>query len=496
MNEHPRVFSATIFKSAIIFLLLCRLISMAVMPVMDDSEARYAAIAANMAKNGDFFAPQFCYYGETVVFYGKPPFFFQFCGAMAKWFGTSEFTIRIPALLSALLIVGILWLMVKQLRGKDAAADAVLLCCLSGGFYLYSGLCMTDLMLAAACFGAVGFYLLFDQESTLKRKKLWSVCVFASFGLGMIVKGPVVLVFSGIPVFLYVLCKNRWRDLKNHSWVCGIVVLLLIIVPSYGLMQMRNPDFLRYFFVDENFRRFLYHDYGDRFGQGREYFHGVAFLWFILVNLPLLLLIPTACFGKNSWKKFFPVSIFRDPLELMMLLSIFTALIFWSLTSRTLVTYLLPTMPVLAAFVASRLHSLCCEGKTFAAFRRTAIVFIVISGVGILAMSFWGDQFTTALARQTYKSAEKLLPEYPGSRIYIMRYNPYSAEFYLPGEALIIHPKEKYEESLANSGGDILLAPERYWKRIKDSTKRKELFRYGKWKAFAPVGPEAEPLDK
>lgn len=489
-----RFFSPAMWKSIMIFLIICRLINIVFLPVMDNSEARYAAIAGNMAENGEYFAPQFAYNGQNVVFDGKPPFFFQCCGLAAQLLGANEFSVRLPALLSAVFIALVLYFTVKRFRGKIVAENALLISMLCGGFYLYAGLCMTDLMLAAACFAAICSYLLFDQEEKSKRKKFWSVCVFASFGLGMIVKGPVALVFSGIPIFIYVAINRRWSDLKNHAWVIGIIVFLLITLPSYALMQRKNPDFLRYFFVDENFRRFIYHDYGDKFGSGREFFHGVSLCWFIAVNLPGLLLLPAAGI-KNSFRKCFSGKTFKEPLDGMMLISILTAIIFWALTSRVLITYLLPTVPAAAAFIASQLSLWQLDERTVARVRKTAIVFAVISGLGILAFTFAGEYFSNALARSAYRRAEAELVNYPGSRIYIARRNPYSAEFYIKPK-LAVHLKERFNVSLANSCNDIFLVSSDHWDDMaKAHSSRKELFTHGCWKAFAPVAPVEKALD-
>ena len=58
----------SLMKSHLFILLLCallgaRLLIMATTPVFEPSEARYAAISANMARTGDWFVPSFTYEG-------------------------------------------------------------------------------------------------------------------------------------------------------------------------------------------------------------------------------------------------------------------------------------------------------------------------------------------------------------------------------------------------------------------------------------------------
>ena len=81
----------SVMKSHLFILLLCallgaRLLIMATTPVFEPSEARYAAISANMARTGDWFVPSFTYEGVYQPFAGKPPLVFQAAAArVAAW---------------------------------------------------------------------------------------------------------------------------------------------------------------------------------------------------------------------------------------------------------------------------------------------------------------------------------------------------------------------------------------------------------------------------
>ena len=70
-----------IFVAAMGCLLATRLVVMSATPLFEPSEARYAAISANMARTGDFLVPRFTHKGIYQPFAGKPPLVFQTSGA-------------------------------------------------------------------------------------------------------------------------------------------------------------------------------------------------------------------------------------------------------------------------------------------------------------------------------------------------------------------------------------------------------------------------------
>ena len=96
-----------------------RLALMATVPVFEPSEARYAAISANMARSGDFVVPHFTHNLEYQSFDGKPPLVFQAGGLFCKVFGVCEFAVRLFPFLSAVLLLLILHHAVKRFSDAE-----------------------------------------------------------------------------------------------------------------------------------------------------------------------------------------------------------------------------------------------------------------------------------------------------------------------------------------------------------------------------------------
>ena len=308
-----------------------RLALMATVPVFEPSEARYAAISANMARSGDFVVPHFTHNLEYQSFDGKPPLVFQAGGLFCEVFGVNEFAVRLFPFLSALLLLFILYHAVCKFSDSDAGRLAVLVCLSCTAFYAAAGIAMTDMTLTCCVAGALLLYRCFLDGFAWR----YAMGVMALTGAGMIVKGPVALVMFGLPVLVDAIVNRRWKGIFNWKWLATAPVFFLIAVPWFVLVEQRNPGAVWYFFYNENFMRFISHDYGDKYGAGREAFRGVSILWALVATLPWVLVAPLKRIG---WKRF-------D------LLAVLTITGFWCLTSRVLIYYLFPVIPLFAAWL-------------------------------------------------------------------------------------------------------------------------------------------------
>ena len=326
-----------------------RLALMATVPVFEPSEARYAAISANMARSGDYVVPHFTHNLEYQSFDGKPPLVFQAGGLFCELFGVNEFAVRLFPFLSAALLLLILYHGVKRFSSAQTARFAVVICASCTAFYAAAGIAMTDMTLACCVAGALILYRCFLNGFAWR----YAAGVMALMGAGMIVKGPVALVMFGLPVLVDAVVNRRWKGIFNWKWLATAPIFFLIAVPWFVLVEQRNPGAVWYFFYNENFMRFISHDYGDKYGAGREAFRGVSILWAIVATLPWALIPLWDIFRRfrkssnqtikqsnnSSWRSF----------EFLSLAAIVG---FWCLTSRVLIYYLFPVIPLFAAGIA------------------------------------------------------------------------------------------------------------------------------------------------
>jgi len=341
----------SVFVGLLAALTAVRLVLMATVPVFEPSEARYAAISANMARSGDFVVPRFTHDLEYQSFDGKPPLVFQAGGFFCRVFGVCEFAVRLFPFLSAVLLLSVVFHAVRRIsRDEDAARLAVVICASCTAFYAASGISMTDMTLTCCVGGALLLYRCFLDGFRLR----YAAGVAALLGAGMITKGPVSIVMFGLPLLADAVVKRRWRGIFNRKWLVVVPVFLLVAVPWFVLVERCNPGSVWYFFYNENFMRFVSHDYGDKYGAGREAFRGVSVLWALVATLPWALVPLWAAVRARMHRD---VASAENVLmawngRSFELLSLLAIVGFWCLTSRVLVYYLFPVIPLFAAWLA------------------------------------------------------------------------------------------------------------------------------------------------
>lgn len=366
---------------SIVAMALVRLAVMALVPPFESSEARYATISANMARTGNWFVPSFTYEGVYQPFAGKPPLSFQASALACKVFGVNGFAVRLPSLLSFFALLAILYWTVKrrayrragdsemapalridlcERRGRSpllkkdvpygfcgeepprlqlSAAQgascratgvlAVSICATIVSLFAISGICMTDAPLMCCVSGALLIY------STREVSLYPAIAVLLA--LGTAIKGPVALAMFGLPVVAESIVNRRLPPMPLKNTALALLAYIALTVPYFAAIEHSQPGFLKYFFINENLMRFLVHDYGDRYGAGRETFRGMAVIWALVATLPWSLV---------------PVVKRRLPSLSFNMIAIISITAFWCLTSRVPFTYLLPVAPLFAAHLA------------------------------------------------------------------------------------------------------------------------------------------------
>ena len=326
-----------------------RLALMATVPVFEPSEARYAAIAANMARTGDFIVPRFTYKLTYRPFDGKPPLVFQAGGLCCKAFGVCEFAVRLFPFLCAALLLLILYRAVARRSDAATARLSVAICATSVSFFAASGIAMTDMTLTVCVAGALFAYWRFADDGGF-------ACAAGTatlLGLGVLAKGPVALALFGVPVLADAAVNRRWNAVFDRKWLFVAPLFLAIVIPWFVLAEQRNPGSLRYFLLNENLLRFVSHDYGDRFGTAREFFPGVSIVWAFVATLPWALLPLWDIFRRFRKSNNQTIKQSNNfPWKSFEFLSLAAITGFWCLTSRALIYYLLPAVPLFAAGLA------------------------------------------------------------------------------------------------------------------------------------------------
>ncbi len=222
----------------------------------DTTEARYGEIARLMLATGNWITPQEL---PGQPFWAKPPLYAWASAASMAVFGVNEFAARLPSLAFGIATLALVYAWARDAaptapRERGWIAAAILATTLL--YFASAGAVMTDPSLAlCSTWMLVAFVQALLRE---RRDAVWRWGFFFAMGLGMLAKGPVVLVYSGLPIAAWTFATGRvraaWRALP---WLRGTLLFCAIWVPWYAAAEARTPGFLKYFLLGEHVMRFL-----------------------------------------------------------------------------------------------------------------------------------------------------------------------------------------------------------------------------------------------
>lgn len=204
-------------------------------------EPRYASIAREMARSGDWLTPKL--WGQP--WFEKPPLLYWMAGFAFRLGLSEDLAPRLPsALVGAVFIVFFFFFLRSEFGGKAAWYAATILAT-SGGWLAYSHACATDMPMAATF--AAGMLLALPWVVRGDSRRL--IGSGALFGLAVLAKGLVPLVLAA-PVALLGI-RRLWE------WRRAAAVFCLIAVPWYGFSVWKHGrSFVNEFFLRHHFERF------------------------------------------------------------------------------------------------------------------------------------------------------------------------------------------------------------------------------------------------
>jgi 4-amino-4-deoxy-L-arabinose transferase-like glycosyltransferase len=328
---------------------MLRLVSLALYPLMDTTEARYGEVARIIVETGNWIVPQIDY---NVPFWGKPPLAFWASAVSIDWFWNSEFFLRLPHFLAGVAVLPLIWLMAVALGFTRNQADiAVVIPATTIGFLITAGAVMTDMFL---CLSITMVMLGFWRGWHGERRYL--IIMYAGIGLGLLAKGPIVIVLAGIAIFPWILFvhgpKHMWLMIfKRLHLATGIALTLLIAAPWYYLMEQNSPGFFEYFVIGEHFQRFIESGWqGDLYGSGHAHARGTIWIYWFLFSFPwslLLLVAVSRPLFRFEIKSLIP----QDPALSFLVLWMCSPMLLFTLAGNILPAYILPGLPAIGLLI-------------------------------------------------------------------------------------------------------------------------------------------------
>ena len=359
-------------------------------------EPRYAQIAREMHDRSDWITPTLLgkpwlekpplYYWQAMVAYEFGQTF------LALNDGVSDQTARLPGAVDAALMIAAVYFFLRRFR-TGTELEGALITASCAAVIGFARAASTDMPLAAAfTIALLGWYDWYESQ----RRVGLAVC-YVFLALGMLAKGPVAPLLAALIVVIFAAARREWSVLLRTLWLPGIAIFLVVGLPWYILVQMRNPGFFRFFVLEHNLGRFA----------TSVYHHPQPFWFFLpvflLAMMPWTLWLIAAVVEevRGIWregKAAFASA--EDSWPLFLLIWMLAPILFFSVSQSKLPGYILPAVPAGALLVSDYLAARRDE--------RVRISGLFAAGHGILCGALvFGALSAAAIARTRHLALGK-----------------------------------------------------------------------------------------
>ena len=307
-------------------------------PFFEPDESRNAQLALNILDSGNWMALEL----KNEHYWDKPPLVAWMTAVSFQTFGVTENAARFPGVVMTFLLVILTCAIGQRLVGFRAAWIAALLTLLSLGIPFAGRYLTMDSTLAL--FSTVAFLAVYRGSFQSKFRQAWWILAGVCVGLGLMTKGPVILVLCAPPVLLFSWLTKK-RIFSNPKQVLYFAApAVLIGGPWFIATAIGTPEFLTYFFWQHHVVRFTE---GISHQQPFWYYLPVILLIMFPASQLFLPLVKFVGTRKPEARRQ------RTQAHGYLLLYALWILAFFSFSSAKLPTYILPAVPILCLLMAS-----------------------------------------------------------------------------------------------------------------------------------------------
>ena len=301
--------------------------------LFNPDEGRYAEIPREMVASGDWVTPRL----NALRYFEKPPLQYWATAVAYEIFGEHEWTARLWVALTGFLGLALTAWIGTRLYGALTGALAALV---QGGALLYLGMARIstlDMGLTVTLeLALTGLLLLVQRGRTDAGARRGALLLAAGVALAFLSKGLVGILIPGTVAVCYLLLRRDWNLIWRARPGWTLLALALLAAPWIILVEQRNPGFAQFFFVHEQFARFL-----TRVHQRYE---------------PDWFFVPVLLLGYMPWTPLLPLIARRSWIDsragdgacLLLAIWVVFCFVFFSLSQSKLIPYILPLFPALS----------------------------------------------------------------------------------------------------------------------------------------------------
>ncbi|MEQ5838294.1 glycosyltransferase family 39 protein [Paraburkholderia acidicola] len=344
--------------------------------LIPSDEGRYAEMAREMLVTGDWITPRY----NAYKYFEKPPLQTWANALTFAWFGIGEWQARLYTALTG--FAGVLLIGFTGARVFNAATGVFAAVVLASSPYwnlmghfntLDMGLSFwMELTLCA---------LLLAQRPNLpgSSARLWMWVCWISMALAVLSKGLIGVILPGAVLVIYTLVARDWALWKRLYLVSGLILFFAVATPWFVLVQQRNPEFLNFFFIVQQFDRYLTPEQNR---PGPIYYFAAVMLVGFLPWLSVAVQSVRHALRMPRQPNGF------SPALAMLVWSAFI-FVFFSVSHSKLVSYTLPIAPALALLIGMYLPLV--PRATFRRHLAGYAVFLVVAAFGAIFLHWAGD---------------------------------------------------------------------------------------------------------
>jgi 4-amino-4-deoxy-L-arabinose transferase-like glycosyltransferase len=372
----------------------------------DPDEPRSALVMRQMLERGDWLAPHlpavFAHdyprdpmEGGLLAYWDKPPLGFWLGAAAMKVLIPGGMAARLPAALSHVAAVLVVYFIGRLLWGGRAGFLAGAVLATAPLPLALAHIARMDSLLVACI--AVMFLAILRLAYGAGRQWVWTLVLGTAGGLGLLTKG---LEAAAIPIAACGLVLVLARRLGQLRWTHVAVasgIALVVAAPWYAYMHLRYPamadgsseGFLYEFLWRQHFGRAMTGEYGHSSGPP-----GALLGITIAGLLPWAVFLPAAIAGlaRQGWRERR-----TQPAPLLLLAWAAVVVGVFSLTKTQLSHYVAPAFPTLALMVGAYLAERLCATTPDRWFRRGLAVTTVLGGIlvaGVTVYLIWKEMWS------------------------------------------------------------------------------------------------------
>ena len=315
-------------------------------------EGRYAEIPREMLSSGDWVTPRL----NGLKYFEKPALQYWATATAYTVFGEHNWTARLWAALTGFLGIWLVYFTGSRLYGRRAGYMAALVLASSFLYFAIGHINILDMGVSFFMNLSLAALLLAQRPGvSTTGNRSWMYLCWAAMGLSMLSKGLIGIAIPGAVLILYSLVEHDWALWKRLHFGVGLLIFAIIVLPWFVLVSRANPEFLWFFFIHEQWLRFL------------TPISGRVHPWYTFIPIVLLgilpWLLPMLHALWRGWARSANTANKFQPNRMLIIWAGFI-FVFFSVSHSKLVPYILPIFPALALLIGERLSKI--SGKALA----------------------------------------------------------------------------------------------------------------------------------